>query len=117
MTDQMGSVTTSTTSRSLSSLPCASPVLDQIVSWSRNPCFDVNRTVGASSGLLPLHYAIEHAGSPENVDGLKFVLAFAGVDVNAKAVYDGAMHLLTPMHLAVILSFFLLFLKKKNGSW
>ena len=32
-----------------------SPVLDYIVTWSRNPCFDVNRTVDAS-GLLPLHY-------------------------------------------------------------
>ena len=98
----MGSITNTTTSRSSSSsLPCTLPILDQIVSWSRNPCFDVNRTVDASSGLLPLHYAIEHAGSPENVDGLKYVLAFTGVDVNVKAAYDGAMHLLTAMHLAV----------------
>ena len=98
----MGSITNTTTSRSSSSsLPCTLPIFDQIVSWSRKPCFDVNRTVDASSGLLPLHYAVEHAGLQENVDGLNFVLGITGLNVNAKAAYDGAMCPLTAMHLAV----------------
>ena len=81
----------SPTSRSSSPLPCTWPVLDRIVSWSRNPCFDVNRAVDASSGLLPLHYAIEHAGWPENVGGLQYVLGFTDVDVKAKSAYGGIM--------------------------